>query len=89
MIRNFVMDETTVKVMALIQARLQVLAGSLAITLRHPVPHEPFREQWGRLNRGVPYPLLQEASETGAKQIRLMAEMVETQDPARALEIVQ
>lgn len=83
------MDETTVKVMAVIQARLQVLVGTLAIVLRNPSPSEPFGEHWGRLNRAVPYPVLKEASETGIKQIRLMAEMVETQDPARALEIVR
>lgn len=81
------MDETTVKVMAMIQARLQVLVGSLAIVLRHPIPHEPFGEQWGRLSRTVPFPALLRVTETGAKQIRLMAEAVETKDAARLVEI--
>lgn len=83
------MDEATVKVLALLQARLQVQLGSLAVALQHPVPHEPFGEQWGRLSRSVPFPALVRQAETGAKQIRLMAEVFETKDPARLAEIAR
>jgi len=83
------MDETTLQVMALIQARMQVLVGAMAVTLRDPIPDQSFGEQLGRFMRSVPLPQLLAVAETGAQQIRLMAEMYETKDPARKEETMR
>lgn len=81
------MDETTVKVLAIIQARLQIQMGALAIALQHPNPNESLGAQWGKLARSVSLPALLQHVQTGTNQVRLMAEAVECEDGDRILEI--
>ena len=82
------MDETTIKILATIQVRLQVQMGALLVVLAHPIPGQPIGEQWGRLSREVSVQAMLGAADTVTKQIRLMAELFETTDENRKLEIV-
>lgn len=83
------MDETTIKVMALIQARLQAQFSAFVAVLSHPLPNQSLAQQVGDLMRSVPQEALQRQSLIGVQQIRLTAELIETKDQVRAVEIVR
>lgn len=83
------MEETTVKVMALIQARFQVQLLSLIAVLSRPIPGVSVGEQWSKLYLDVSQKNTSALGQTGAKQIRLMAELAEETDETRSAELLR
>jgi len=80
------MDETTMKVMVVMQTRLQLQMLSLLAVVARPIPGVPLPKQWTELLQRLEVKT-QETNDIGLKQIRLLAEMMETKDEKRKEEI--